>query len=60
VIEKTLSELKDHDQSGDCRALQKWLEQLATALRGSCANKKADALAALATLQREKGSAELI
>jgi hypothetical protein len=52
VIDKTFNELKDHDPNGDSRALQRWLEQLAMALKGSCANKKADALATLATLRR--------
>jgi len=52
VIDKTLNELKDHDPNSDCRALQRWLEQLASALKGSCADKKADALATLATLRQ--------
>lgn len=36
----------DHEANGDCRALQLWLEQLATALRGSSSSRK-DALAAI-------------
>jgi hypothetical protein len=57
VIEKTLDEgassradaqdVPDVDPSGDCRALLVWLEQLATALRGSCSSRRADALAAI-------------
>jgi len=64
VVEKTLDEatppradaqdILDVDRSGDCRALQMWLEQLATALRGSCSSRKADALAAIDLFDRDR------
>jgi len=58
VIEKAFDELmaaspsdqpasRGFDPNSDYRTLQMWLEQLATALRDSSSNRKADALAAL-------------
>jgi hypothetical protein len=56
VIEQTLDELRWSSRSeaqdapgleptADCRVLRRWLEQLATALKGSSSRQKAEALA---------------